>query len=538
MKKILLFIAALMWVSLCAFSQTQLSKDFSYKIGKPYKVIDTKEKYFYHVGGDILTAITDEDVLTLQKFDTATLGEVKKTDISNFPKGFGWEEMTALNDKFIVFYNSYDKEKNVEQLFYRELDPDNVTLGDDKLLCSVSGKVTGTLYGKMFSVKTRDKFIFHYSYDSSKILINYRKKPLSDEAHDSIGLMVYDNNLKQLWSKVVKMPYGQKKMENLQYGVDSEGNVYILSAVSNGSTDIKKCVKGKGECHGELLRIKANTSEVSKTNIEINKEVMHDITLFESPKNYMVGAGFYSNAKETNKSNASGIFIFKAGKEGAIYDAATFEIPLEILNQYASQKTQNKNDKKEEKGKAEFEDLMLDDVKIMADGSIILMGEQHYDIVITHATSSGGTTTQTTYYYNDILVTKIGADNKLAWMRKLPKRQKGNKGLGGMSYKYIKGKDNYYFLFLDNVKNHDLAINEVPAYHVDGEGGFLTAYKVSIAKGDVSKDYIFDTKDVKGTQVYQFKTARILSISPTEFVVEVYKKEKEDEMIKITLNGH
>ena len=104
-----------------------------------------------------------------------------------------------------------------------------------------------------------------------------------------------------------------------------------------------------------------------------------------------------------------------------------------------------------------------------------------------------------------------------------------------MSYQYMFQNGNHYVLFLDNKKNLELPLNKVPANHTDGQGGFLTAYKISDAKGAVSKLSLFDMRDLQGTEVYQFMTDRILPLSGNEFVIELYKKQKEDLLIKVSL---
>jgi hypothetical protein len=79
------------------------------------------------------------------------------------------------------------------------------------------------------------------------------------------------------------------------------------------------------------------------------------------------------------------------------------------------------------------------------------------------------------------------------------------------------------------------AINEVPTRHSDGAGGFLTAYKIDDITGQTKKEYILDTRDVRGIELYQFRTSRIIPVSSNEFVFESYKKKKEDVMIKVGL---
>lgn len=195
---------------------------------------------------------------------------------------------------------------------------------------------------------------------------------------------------------------------------------------------------------------------------------------------------------------------------------------------------QRKNEKKDDDDVAEFLDLELRDVFIEKDGSMLLIGEQYFIKEHTRY-NNGRTTTYYTYHYNDMLVTKIKPDGKLAWMKKLPKRQVGARGQGGMSYSYIPGKDYHYILFLDNEKNRELPLSEFPARHADGAGGFLTAYRIDNTTGEVKKDYVLDTRNVQGIELSQFLTSRILSVSSNEFVLESYKKKKEDILIKVKL---
>jgi len=99
----------------------------------------------------------------------------------------------------------------------------------------------------------------------------------------------------------------------------------------------------------------------------------------------------------------------------------------------------------------------------------------------------------------------------------------------------MKGKDASYILFLDNVKNADLGIDEVPERHKDGRGGFLTAYKLDDATGAIEKHSIFDITDIQGTEAFQFKTSRIFEAADKVFILEVYIKGKQDTMIKMQL---
>jgi hypothetical protein len=121
-------------------------------------------------------------------------------------------------------------------------------------------------------------------------------------------------------------------------------------------------------------------------------------------------------------------------------------------------------------------------------------------------------------------------------MRKLPKRQKGLSGNGGSSYEYIDDGDSHFFVFLDNEKNRDLPVTEVPATHLNGRGGFLTAYKLNGKTGEVKKLTLLDIRNVQGMELGQFGIYRMVAARPNTLVLEAYKGGNEDMLVKIVLD--
>ncbi|MNY24432.1 hypothetical protein D3C86_1581450 [compost metagenome] len=137
-----------------------------------------------------------------------------------------------------------------------------------------------------------------------------------------------------------------------------------------------------------------------------------------------------------------------------------------------------------------------------------------------------------------MLAGKIGKDGELIYMKKLPKKQISGRTSspyyrGGLGYRLVDSKTYYYFMFLDNVKNIELQENKVPERHVDGRGGFLTAYQINKETGAVRKLSILDTRDAQGYDLFQFNTERIVALDDDEFALECYIKSKQDIMIRI-----
>tara|TARA_R110002049_G_scaffold73966_2_gene191063 strand:- start:2442 stop:4115 length:1674 start_codon:yes stop_codon:yes gene_type:complete len=555
-KAYLLFFACVVFFA--SNAQNELSPDYNFSISKPYKVIDGTKEYF-HNDNNIIAIKADKKYLYIQKFNGETLNEVSRTEYKLkdvFPGNFVKERIVQLQDRCYFFYSSWSGKKTKhERLYYREIDLNTGKLvGENIKLIDVAGKLAGSpTYTMSFgfgSYGVVDKFDFLVSNDESKLLINYRKKPevkRDTKSHDIFGVNVFDLKLSEIWSNEYEMPYTERRMNVLDFAVDSNGKGFMLAKVfHDDSNENKKKKKDKeANYHIELFRFLKGDNSIQKTKIELDEKFINGIALFES-NNSIVCSGFYNKGKDEKSGffsknskgkNADGLFVFKISNDGELIDKISHEIPVDILNQYVSDKTKNRNEKEDKEDEAEFKSIKLKDVVIYDDGSIILIGEQNYVITHTFTSMNGGTRTTFTYYYNDMLISKIDPEGNLVWMKKLPKRQRGKQGLGGMSYSYFNTNGSHYLIFLDNVKNIDLPLNKIPALHSDGAGGYLTAYKINDSTGEINKDNIFDTRNVtKKLDVHQFSTNRVIKTAEDEFVIEFYKKKKEDVLIKVKIN--
>ena len=494
--------------------------------------------------------------LSIQRFDAKAMKEVKRNLVTEVPEGIVVENVAWLGERAYFYFSQWDRPNTTEQLFYQEIDIEKCTLiGKPERLIAIEGKLTGMplYYVYWFTLNAPNKFTFLKSHDESKLLIQSRRNPIKKNDainHDIIGMYVFDENHKKISGNEIKMPYTEQAMDNLDYHLDSEGIPYLLARVRPDGSDKNYVGMGAGKeinHHIELLKFDIPAGQIKVTKIEAEGYLLKDLWLYDGPNNNMICAGFYTaldrsllannsrevsaNATEArmlNEDDADGIFIFDMKNSGSITAKNFHEIPVEVINQYERAGVQKRNEKKDKKGKAQFEELVMKEFVVQDDNSILIIGEQVYST--THYSNGR---VYVIYHYDDMLMTKIDPNGKLAWMRKLPKRQESSNPMGGVGFKHITLENKHYVIFLDNVKNMDLKLNQRPAKHVDGKGGFLTAYGVEDATGKASKISIFDTKDAKGIKVKQFSTYRMIQCSKDEFVLEAYKGQKEDVMIKI-----
>lgn len=517
------------------------SKEFEFKVGEPYPVVDAAVKSYTSRDGNVISFKMNSRSVTIQKFAGSPFSQESVKVYEDFPNGTVYEDDIETEDYVYLLYSVWDKANKVEQLYVRAI---NLSTGEfeneGERIIAVEGKVTGG-NGNKFKLAT--------SFDNSKLLVRFRKKPESRNDkinHDVIGLYVFDSKVKPLWGKDVEMPYTEARMDNIDYAVGSNGDVFILTEVMKEGESRKFDREGNPNFDNQLITISESGVDVNASEINVQGKFVTQASFFEGKDDALMIAGFYGNKRGIQ---TDGIFYCSLTKDGKQSDFKNFEIPLELIKQYMSQRNQERLERKEDKGKdLGMTNMVLRDILIHDDGSIFFAAEKYY-VVVTTDSKTGST--RYDYYFEEMLAAKLDKNGELVYMKKLPKRQHSSSGGSGfgfggfvgvsflrnseLSYKLVQSKDHYYIMFLDNVKNLELNENKIPARHEQGKGGFLTAYQINKESGNVKKLSILDLRDAQGYELFQFSPKRIVELGNNEFGVEFYIKKKQDMMIRIKI---
>lgn len=523
MKKLLIL---LLLFPLFVHAQLKPSKEFSVEVSKPYPVIDGAKFYFYMDGEIRMLKITKRNIV-LQRFNYKTSREISRKILPSVNKEESVIKVAKIKSKVYLFTRSFSKKKKELALNVYQVNFKASHLGGKRKLLVNTG----------IQSKIVDRFHFYFSYDSTSILIESRlpvKYKSDKKNYDKIMLAVFDSDLSEQWSKNITMPYTEAKMNNKDYCVNSDGQVFILAEVFK--TDVSKLyVKGKKNFNLEVLGYDGENK--IKYQVKDNAISINEARFKEGPEGELYLAGYYSKStKRKNRDNSDGVFYIRLEEDG-FSTVKSYEFPINIMNDYISAHRQSKNKKKKRKGKLSFQSLVLRNMIIGKDGSVFLIGEQYFVVTTTTSSSNGVMTTSYTFHYNDILVTKIDANGNLEWMQKIPKRQISGTPEGEMSFRYIYKDGVFYFLYIDNLKNINLPKNQSPSAHVARRGGIITIAKID-DDGKLTRSYILDMNKVKvpgfkkPLRVHQFSMDRILEI-PGGIAFEVYKKKKQDVMIEI-----
>ena len=538
MKKLLLGLALIL--PAITFSQIDFSNEYDVELSRPYDVVDAAVKEYFSVkgGSEILSVKASNAGVTISRFDVEDMREIKRKQTTDFPKYTKFIDVVYISDElFYYIYEVYSKSTKSFTVYKRDIRVESVGLGGmDKLF--VTSKPVTTDRGRSFAsmsgsdlnwagMPEKPHFYVKTSFDKSKVLISYRLKPKykdDKKNYDVIGMHVFDNNMESVWGDEVKMPYTESVMNNLAYGVGNRGHALVLLQKTSDKT---------------LEMLGFNEGEIVHFDIDVETDILfQSFEIHETPEGNFLFSGLYANGIDIKVNwtgnvsahfNSDGLFNFTLNSDGELIANNKIPFELDFIGEYLSDRQRKKLAAREEDGKAGISDLRIVNVHINEDGSKVFLCErQWYDKVMK------GTSTKWVYFYGNMVAMKIDAEGELEWISKLPKQQEGLTGLGGMSFKYIHGKDKHLVVYVDNAKNAQLPPDVVPARHTDGRGGILTAYIVDDESGSVDKHLIFDVDDLNGKEIYQFKVSRIFEAFPGTFFTEVYLKKKMDGMIKMS----
>ncbi len=439
---------------------------------------DYAEVYF-RKGDDMVFQIFDDKFKSLKKQETVLLPDDSKK--------FANEGFFSVKDNYYWFYSTWDRRTETERLFALPFNKKAIKFESNEIKLIETGRLDP--YGK---------YSFNYSSDSSKMLVTYRVKPKErrDKLNkDIIGFNLYDANMKKLYASEIEMPYSEADMNNLDYEVDSRGNIYMLTSVKiNNEIDGEVDHENKNAMRYELIRVNQKDNNLQAIKINLENKFTHSVLLQEDLNHDIVIVGYYSNKKNSSGSDGAYVIKLEYNENNTVKNIQkTYcEFPAEVLKAYESERTKRKMDKKNKDSDLEAANLTFKKIVFNPDGSMVIIGEEYY--VVTHTYYNGKTTTTTyTYYYNDLLVLKVDKQGKTIWCNKIPKQQSGS-GTADLSFHYHQYKGEDYFFYLDNVKNMNLSLSETPYSHTSGRGGYLTCVKIG-NDGKMVKKSIFDIKE-------------------------------------------
>lgn len=563
--KILIFIILIINVNVSTAQKTLSESSISY--GSDYQGFSNSFKKYFILDDVLLLVNFYKETIILQTFSKDSLNCIGEKDYNGFPKDVQVEDVVAFNKHVYLFYSTLIRTDSLfeERLYLKEINVDSCTFENTKLLMKVDGDATAIL-----SMQDYDNFDFCSTIDQNRFVVQYRKKAKKANDPVELGYKVYDNDFNLVWEKEIEMPYNRWQMENIDFTIDAQSNIYLASYIfrdkvsqffksnvsgsfiNNSEPSYRITNKGEINYDLEIFKIGIETGSYTKLKIDLDSGYhINSFKFFPINNELLIGAGYSSVIGKNDKfQQTSSMFKFNLLDMERKIDMQP--IPTEIVNQNLKKSEIALNTSLERRYgtyyKPMLKDLVPENLILDKDGGLILIGEQQIPVIKHYvAPLPGGFIVHTTsphMLYNDVLISKFNTDGSSAWVKKLAKRQETTNRIDyfglhkrGLSFKLVEGENDLYILYMDQLKNLTLLPTKNPAeLNDDGDHGFLTAYKINRSSGASSKAAILDVRQIKGLKTHNFNLSSINSFQKDKFLFEAYydNKDKSEEVIRLT----
>jgi len=552
--KISLLLVLVVFFQKTAFTQNFVDSEIKVDFGTSFPELNGQAKLYQKSSEHLVSVKFDKEIpiVNIQSFDIKSLnflGEIKEFNLGGNSVVEGFNE---LKGRFYLFFSRYDKKMKVEQLFVREINPKSASFnGEEKLLLEVDSKIRNSIEKtKWFTNLVWGKYGFVKSPNDEKFLIYYSLEPEIDnkiKENDVVGIHVFNGQLLPVWSNTFDLPYNENSFDLLDFNVRSTGEVcflakkynYELSRNSNRNHDNLFQISDREDGYKSMVFM---VDKNHKTLHEMKIDGFYKTLIFEDNENEDLSVvGFsieikkeYENREDydvdINEICNNTVSKFIINEKGVLTLKYKLYIPSDIIKENSVPLDHEKN-KNESISvyKSIPGNLKIKYIRKQNNGSSIIVAEEEY--LSTFFVSSNTSSTVGRVFYGFILVLKVSAEGELIWTKKIPKHQLGKFFLDAMSFSYLTNKDRHYFFYLDNLKNLNIGKDEVPLMF---KSDFMVT-KIDDNNENKVKNFLFDINKINSIPIYNFQTRRIVKVSETEMLVEVYKKKGEDVWIRIKL---
>ncbi len=516
------------------------SDEVDFELGTPYEVVDAANKIYFDYGEYTLSVKIKRDMAVVQRINLETLSEISRNTLE-LPEDFRFIDIKKMQNKIVLFFRRVDKDLGIEQLWVKEINPESGEwIGKEKVLVKFEGKIPSVdiSFGyKGLATTVSPTFFVKLSPDATKILVYHKTDPVlknNDKNFEKIGLYVFDDNYQRIQGDVVRMPHTESQMRIEDYHVNNKGYAYIIAAVG-------KAAPSRGgktptvTYNYQIFKKRPSSSALSSNTISVDlgTKSIKSVSFYNDAGGDLQFVGSYGLS---DKPDVYGLFSLKVDKNGDKYDEEYYAIPKKIINQYASERAKEKNEKAANDGLTlGLKNMYVREIIKHHDGSLVFICENRYSIVTVNTDlKSHKVETSERFYYRNLLMAKVDKSGRLIWMSQIPKRLISPVSVPYNTYKYGYKDGKHYVLFVENLGDKDKEPEDPLHSHFIGKHGVLSAYIIDDRLGKPKKLSVFETKEVNGIKLNKVMAHQFIYLGNGQFVFEAYKKKKEDILVKLT----
>ena len=479
----------------------------------------------------IIGATTRESA-TLIKLDKG-FAEEYRNDYNKELKGKEFEDFFFIKDKLYILASKYNKKEQTVQLYANEIN-----------------KKDGGLTGEWKEVTSWQKdekkdelnYSFSYNSDSTKMIA-----VSTDEGKEKSKFEVkqFDAKMNAVGAPVsITNEYDPKTFQLEDVIYTTAGNVLLVGRIYEFEEGKKKKTKNL-LFKNYVVRLYGSTGNLIKEiNTEIDAKWLVSTKVSQIPNKDIVLAAFYSDTKKGKEIN--GMLVQRIDAINGNVISTNQKVLNTSLISDVDETQDNTDDGNAESKQERKERERLEKIKDDEDGfskylrfrnfiytddnGIVILAEKYHHYTYSTTSYSPGSfggmgTSRTTYYdvyeCGDMMMSKMDAAGKIAWLHVLPKNQKeiiqsGSSGGTGITFNMgsnyfgaynfpfyaglgslaLPGKNSLAILFNDNPKNENVLElgQKVKLATRFGKSDCYAVY-LDAASGKYTRKSIFSNKD-------------------------------------------
>lgn len=326
-----------------------------------------------------------------------------------------FEGFISLQGKHFLLSSYYNAKEDKDYLFARSVNLKTMKAEGD--------------YTNLMGIYARQKilsahFILAISPDSS-LLLAYGKSQKYEDKKERFSLAVMDRNMKVLWTKEVEIPDPENEINVTGYGVDNQGNAFILTTRDHF---VKVKINHNDYKRSHTIFAYRDNGNVVKEH-EVSPEGKHIMELELKPlqQGDILCAGYYSEKEEVRLSEGrvKGVFSCKINTQnGEDYDKSIQPLNIDILTSDLSSRKQEKEKNKQGESEQELTGYMLRQLLVQENGNMLLVGEKYGSETASDGRWNGNE--WQVEHHGDLLVISLSPKGQINWAAKVDKKQKGS----------------------------------------------------------------------------------------------------------------
>ncbi len=462
------------------------------------KIVSWNKESFYAIRlkGNDVHGPEGPTKIYLERYDkTMNLVKSKELGLKFKKKRRQYEDIMMIGRQLYLFssFNNQAKKKNylfAQKVSLKGLQPEQ----DLKFIAEIDTK----------NKVNEGFFNFHISRDSSKFLV-YSERPRKKNKPEQLSIRVFDDQMLELWSKDIVLPYDDNKFVLEDYRVSNDGKVYLLGVLYQDAARVRR--GGLPNYKYVILAYNSTNPKPTKYKIDLNEKFITDLTFRIADNGELICSGFYS---DVGTYSIKGTYFFRVDPvEKRIFNKNAKELAFDFRTEYISDKKKDKIKNSEKKGNnkkaGELYAYSLDHLILRNDGGALLIAEQYFVEEYNQDRYYGyrydyynrGYINEYIYNYNDIIIVNIKPDGDVEWTTRIPKRQvTRNDGGYFSSYAMSIVRDKIHFIYNDNARNYATDRKQNRFYNYNGRNSIIALSTVH-QDGTVMTYPLFENREAK-----------------------------------------